>query len=69
MGTKHSGVWPADSEPCWTDETLPLGVRRNLLDKALDRIKAERGARHSHPGNQDRPGHPGESGSEFSGHQ
>lgn len=67
MGTKHSGVWPTDNVPSWTDESLPLELRRKLLDKALDRIKAHKGLHRSHPGNQDSPDHPGESGSESSG--
>lgn len=68
MGTKHPGVWPTDDEPSWTDEALPLEVRRDLLDKALHRLKAQKGTAHGHPANQDRPDHPGESGSESSGH-
>jgi hypothetical protein len=68
MGTKHSGVWPPQTEPIWTDETLPLDLRRKLLDSALERIRAHKNGVHSHPGNQDRPEHPGESGSESPGH-
>lgn len=67
MGTNQPGQWPLDTEPSWTDESLPLDLRRRLLDRALDRIKATR-AQGPHPGNQDRPDHPGESGSEASGH-
>jgi hypothetical protein len=67
MGTKHSGAWPTDNEPSWTDETLPLEERRKLLDHALDRIKAHKGLPAGHPGNQNSPYHPGESGSESSG--
>jgi hypothetical protein len=61
-------VWPTDSEPSWTDDTLPLELRRKLLDTALDRIKSQRAGQPGHPGNQDTPDHPGESGSESSGH-
>lgn len=68
MGTKPPGQWPTDTEPSWTDETLPLEVRRGLLDCALDRLKAQKGLGSGQPGNQDRPDHPGESGSEPSGH-
>jgi hypothetical protein len=68
MGTKEQGGWPIDTEPSWTDDSLPLDLRRKLLDRALDRIKAQKGLAHGHPGNQDRPDHPGESGSESSGH-
>ena len=63
MGTKQTGEWPTDTEPSWTDETLPLDVRRGLLDRALDQIKASKGPAYGHPGNQDNPDHPGESGS------
>ncbi|MDB5946291.1 MAG: hypothetical protein JWQ33_1317 [Ramlibacter sp.] len=67
MGTKNTGTWPADNEASWMDETLPLELRRELLDHALDRIKAgKRGG--GHPSNQDQPDHPGESGSESRGH-
>ena len=71
MGTKLSGVWPADNEPSWTDETLPLDVRHGLLDRALDRIKADKrpGPGHpasQHPASQDEPDHPGEPGPESS---
>ncbi len=68
MGTKQPGAWPIDTEPSWTDETLPLDLRRKLLDRALDQIKATRVQGSGHPGNQDQPDHPGESGSEASGH-
>jgi hypothetical protein len=69
MGTKNSGEWPTDNEASWTDDTLPLELRRKLLDTVLERIRSGKGARHSHPGNQDTPDHPGESGSESSGPQ
>lgn len=69
MGKKEPGAWPIDTEPSWTDETLPLELRRTLLDRALDRIKTNRAQGLGHPGSQDRPEHPGESGSEASGHQ
>ena len=64
MGTDKQGRWPTDTEPSWTDETLPLDVRRGLLDRALDRIKANKVAPKGHPGNQDiSRDHPGEDGS------
>lgn len=68
MGTNKPGEWPTNTEPTWTDESLPLAVRHGLLDRVLDRLKAQKGLGPSHPGNQDRPEHPGESGSESSGH-
>jgi hypothetical protein len=68
MGTTQKGLWPTDTEPSWTDESLPLDMRRKLLDRALDQIKASKGLAHGHPGNQDQPDHPGESGSESSDH-
>ena len=68
MGMKKQGVWPANTEPSWTDESLPLELRRGLLDRALDRIKAGKGLVQGHPGNQGQPDHPGRSGSEAPGH-
>ncbi|MFC5499617.1 hypothetical protein ACFPOE_18885 [Caenimonas terrae] len=68
MGTIKQGGWPVDTEPSWTDDTLPLDVRRKLLDRALDTIKAQKRVAHGHPGNQGQPDHPGESGSESADH-
>ena len=68
MATKNQGAWPIDTDPSWTDENLPLDVRRGLLDRALDQIKHRKGLRQAHPGNQNWPDHPGESGSESPDH-
>lgn len=69
METKKPGAWPTKTEPSWTDESLPLDLRRGLLDRALDQIKASKGlAPHGHPASQDSPDHPGDSGAESSNH-
>ncbi len=68
MGTYKPGSWPIQTEPSWTDESLPLDLRRRLLDRALDQIKASKGLGPGHPGNQEKTDHPGESGSESCGH-
>ncbi|HXD40445.1 MAG TPA: hypothetical protein VN649_07775 [Ramlibacter sp.] len=47
-----------DNDLSWTNEELPLEVRRALLDKALEDMKAER-ARAKVPGTSDRAGKTG----------
>jgi hypothetical protein len=68
MGTNKQGNWPTNTEPSWTDDALPMDLRRRLLDRALDEIKAQKGLVHGHPGNQGGADHPGESGSESPDH-
>ena len=68
MRTNKQGDWRADTDACWTDESLPMDVRRGLLDRELERIKASKGLAHAHPASHGQPDHPGQSGSESSGH-
>lgn len=45
MKTLGSGNGPdADSEETWTNETLPLGMRRELLERELQRFIAKKQA-------------------------
>jgi len=48
MTNSRSGNGPdADKNATWTNETLPLGVRRELLDRDLQSLMARKRARHS----------------------
>lgn len=69
MRKQQASAWPIESEPSWTDEALPLELRQRLLDRAFEQIKERRGLAVGHRGIQDPPDHPGESGSESSGHK
>lgn len=52
---------PGDHDASWTNETLPLGIRRELLDRELQKLMARKRQGTASAGSQ--PGHSAESAS------
>lgn len=47
MNTNRSGSGPDTSDDAsWASETLPMAVRRELLERELNKLGARRGDRH-----------------------
>ena len=62
MSAKGSGLGPDDpSSDSWANETLPMSVRKELLERELKKLGFRRGDAHGHAQQQQQPQSGGES--------